>query len=120
MPVTGARAADGAGVLGAQRLAVCAGRRSPSTLQPIMAHFLVDGCDEGCRFLLRKKPKRINHLGFVLAEREGFEPSIREYRIPDFESGAFDHSAISPDRARLEGGAGWSAQQRSGSIADQG
>ena len=31
-----------------------------------------------------------------LAEREGFEPSIREYRIPDFESGAFDHSAISP------------------------
>jgi len=34
-----------------------------------------------------------------LAEREGFEPSIRETRIPDFESGAFDHSAISPMRA---------------------
>ena len=33
------------------------------------------------------------------AEREGFEPSIRENRIPDFESGAFDHSAISPQRA---------------------
>ena len=32
----------------------------------------------------------------VVAEREGFEPSIRYNRIPDFESGAFDHSAISP------------------------
>ena len=32
----------------------------------------------------------------VLAEGEGFEPSIRETRIPDFESGAFDHSAILP------------------------
>ncbi len=31
-----------------------------------------------------------------MAEREGFEPSIRTSRIPDFESGAFDHSAISP------------------------
>ena len=30
-----------------------------------------------------------------MAEREGFEPPIR-CRIPDFESGAFDHSAISP------------------------
>ena len=34
--------------------------------------------------------------GLVLAEQEGFEPSIRETRIPDFESGAFDHSAIAP------------------------
>src|SRR5699024_9296228 len=33
-----------------------------------------------------------------LAEREGFEPSIRETRIPDFESGAFDHSATSPKK----------------------
>ncbi len=33
---------------------------------------------------------------FVLAEQEGFEPSIRHNRIPDFESGAFDHSAIAP------------------------
>lgn len=31
-----------------------------------------------------------------VAEREGFEPSIRENRIPDFESGAFDHSATFP------------------------
>ena len=33
---------------------------------------------------------------FVLAEREGFEPSVRENRTPDFESGTFDHSATSP------------------------
>src|SRR5947208_3502527 len=32
-----------------------------------------------------------------VAERQGFEPWIR-CRIPDFESGAFDHSAISPER----------------------
>src|SRR4051812_43749131 len=32
-----------------------------------------------------------------LAEREGFEPPLR-CRKPDFESGAFDHSATSPDR----------------------
>ena len=31
-----------------------------------------------------------------LAERVGFEPTIRYNRIPDFESGAFDHSATFP------------------------
>ena len=31
-----------------------------------------------------------------LAERVGFEPTVRKNRTPDFESGAFDHSAISP------------------------
>ncbi len=31
-----------------------------------------------------------------MAEREGFEPSVRENRTPDFESGTFDHSATSP------------------------
>lgn len=43
-----------------------------------------------------------------MAEGEGFEPSIRYNRIPDFESGAFDHSATLPhsgcpkeDRARM-------------------
>ena len=30
-----------------------------------------------------------------MAEREGFEPSIR-YRIHTFQACAFDHSAISP------------------------
>ena len=35
-------------------------------------------------------------LGGSLAERVGFEPTVRSYRTPDFESGAFDHSATFP------------------------
>ena len=31
-----------------------------------------------------------------MAEREGFEPSELESGTPDFESGAFDHSATFP------------------------
>jgi hypothetical protein len=31
-----------------------------------------------------------------LAERVGFEPTVRGYRTPDFESGSFDHSDTSP------------------------
>ncbi len=37
-----------------------------------------------------------------MAEREGFEPSIPFRGIPDFESGAFDHSATSPWRWRAK------------------
>ena len=38
-----------------------------------------------------------------MAEKEGFEPSLQETCKPDFESGAFDHSATSPFyRAALE------------------
>lgn len=44
--------------------------------------------------LTKKKPRSAGF--FVLAEQEGFEPSIRYNRIPDFESGAFDHSATFP------------------------
>ncbi len=32
----------------------------------------------------------------LLAERVGFEPTVRENRTPDFESGPFDHSGTSP------------------------
>jgi hypothetical protein len=32
----------------------------------------------------------------LVAERVGFEPTVRYNRTPDFESGAFDHSATSP------------------------
>ena len=32
-----------------------------------------------------------------LAERVGFEPTVRYNRTPDFESGAFDHSATAPE-----------------------
>ena len=31
-----------------------------------------------------------------LAERVGFEPTVRLNRTPDFESGPFDHSGTSP------------------------
>ncbi len=48
-----------------------------------------------------KNPKRLKAVWdfvseFSLAEGEGFEPSIRYNRIPDFESGAFDLSATLP------------------------
>lgn len=33
----------------------------------------------------------------LLAERVGFEPTVRETRTLDFESSAFDHSATFPD-----------------------
>jgi hypothetical protein len=33
----------------------------------------------------------------VLAEQVGFEPTVRHNRTPDFESGAFDHSATAPE-----------------------
>ena len=32
----------------------------------------------------------------VVAEQEGFEPSIRGYRIHTFQACAFDHSATAP------------------------
>jgi hypothetical protein len=38
----------------------------------------------------------------VLAEREGFEPPIRFSRIPVFKTGAFNHSATSPEASRCE------------------
>ncbi len=37
----------------------------------------------------------MNSKVYVMAEREGFEPSIR-CRIHTFQACAFDHSAISP------------------------
>ena len=33
-----------------------------------------------------------------MAEREGFEPSVPQRSTTDFESAAFDHSAISPTK----------------------
>ena len=32
-----------------------------------------------------------------MAEREGFEPSIRDYRIHTFQACSFNHSDTSPD-----------------------
>ena len=39
----------------------------------------------------------------VLAEREGFEPSLLHNSKPDFESGAIDHSATSPGDPGVRG-----------------
>ena len=41
-----------------------------------------------------QKPRECGVFG--LAEREGFEPSIRGYRIHAFQACAFNHSATSP------------------------
>ncbi len=41
-----------------------------------------------------------------MAERVGFEPTVRIDRTPDFESGAFDHSATSPSFASVAREAG--------------
>ena len=47
---------------------------------------------------------RLSELaGLVLAERVGFEPTVRETRTPDFESGAFDHSATFPEPTAVPG-----------------
>ncbi len=43
----------------------------------------------------KKRPERRLFVD-QLAERVGFEPTVRENRTPDFESGTFDHSATSP------------------------
>ncbi len=42
---------------------------------------------------------------FYLAERGGFEPPRRYKRLPDFESGTFNHSATSPGGPRRTGDA---------------
>ena len=39
-----------------------------------------------------------------MAEQEGFEPSIRGYRIHTFQACAFDHSATAPHRPFGKGG----------------
>ena len=47
--------------------------------------------------LTKQKRSVFTLIFFIhLAERQGFEPWIRHKRMPDFESGAFDHSAIFP------------------------
>jgi hypothetical protein len=48
-------------------------------------------------FHLKKMDLKRSIFLTTMAEREGFEPSVRGYRTPDFESGTFDHSATSPE-----------------------
>ena len=54
-------------------------------------------CMTSCRMATykRKKPFIYKGLVLLLAEREGFEPSV-PCSTPDFESGTIDHSATSP------------------------
>ena len=37
----------------------------------------------------------------ILAEGEGFEPSIRNFRMPPFQGGTFNHSATLPRWSEL-------------------
>ena len=45
----------------------------------------------------KEKPRSLRGFGVcVLAEGEGFEPSIRNFRMPPFQGGTFNHSATLP------------------------
>lgn len=54
---------------------------------------------------IKKKGCRSAALFLYLAERGGFEPPRRYKRLPDFESGTFNHSATSPGGPRRTGDA---------------
>ena len=49
-----------------------------------------------CSAGLRQAPETRDKCRGRLAEQEGFEPSIRGYRIHTFQACAFDHSATAP------------------------
>ena len=70
------------------------------------AHSQQDGLEDGSQELVGVLLLRIRNSHKRMAEREGFEPSSGETPEPDFESGAFDHSATFPDSGAL-GPAHW-------------
>ena len=50
----------------------------------------------------KEKPRILRGFGVcVLAEGEGFEPSIRNFRMPPFQGGTFNHSATLPRWSEL-------------------
>ena len=50
----------------------------------------------------KEKPRSLRGFGVcVLAEEEGFEPSIRNFRMPPFQGGTFNHSATLPRWSEL-------------------
>ena len=51
---------------------------------------------EQTNIFIGQKHKTHQKVGFVLAERMGFEPMNRFWRLHTFQACAFDHSAISP------------------------
>ncbi len=62
---------------------------------------MFQGKNQGKNSITQKQTNSMHSIGSAInmAEREGFEPSVRGYRTPDFESGTFDHSATSPKAA---------------------
>src|SRR5215471_5713740 len=69
----------------------------------------------------KAKPRKPHDLrGFsILAERVGFEPTVRENRTPDFESGTFDHSATSPSTNRARYFTRFDRPSLSGSLLNE-
>ncbi len=57
--------------------------------------------EEGRDFLEELATAGVARTMIRLAERVGFEPTVRYNRTPDFESGAFDHSATFPSSQLL-------------------
>ncbi len=53
----------------------------------------------------QEKSRPVGGFFLCLAERGGFEPPRRYKRLPDFESGTFNHSATSPGGPRRTGDA---------------
>ena len=53
----------------------------------------------------KEKSRPVGGFFLYLAERGGFEPPRRYKRLPDFESGTFNHSATSPGGPRRTGDA---------------
>ena len=50
----------------------------------------------------KEKPRSLRGFGVcILAEGEGFEPSIRNFRMPPFQGGTFNHSATLPRWSEL-------------------
>src|SRR6185437_7572751 len=66
-----------------------------------LSNFVPDKIVEPSEFVhttpIHRNAKRPLGAFAFLAERVGFEPTLRHNRKPDFESGAFDHSATSPE-----------------------
>jgi hypothetical protein len=66
------------------------------TFQQIDGQDIADGCSMRDPIEGESRVEKSGGGRTRMAERVGFEPTVREARTPDFESGAFDHSATFP------------------------
>ena len=101
-----------------------ASRPAQMPLERGMSGEWIDGLEaltaRQCAVLCAPTPNRDEFRGW-LAEREGFEPSIRFWRILTFQASAFDHSATAPhalDRKRPLAAASAFRKARMGRFAD--